>query len=109
MKIHDRGNYWKADEIAECLGVTGATRGELWKCVSLYESLPRGEAPGEFAYPLSEYGWSTLSEAAQLDVNAAFDKYEAEERERRELDEEDAAQTAAEEPELRIRHAPITR
>jgi hypothetical protein len=104
MKIHDRGNFWNADEIAECLEVTGATRGELWQCVRLYESLPRGEAPGEFSYPLSEYGWSSLSKEAQLDVNAAFDKYEEEERERREHEEEDAAQAAAEDPERHIRY-----
>ena len=104
MEIHDLGNYWKPDEIAECLDVADKTRGELWRCVRLYQDLPRGEAPGEYSYPLAKYGWDTLSEEAKLDVNAACAKHEKEDKERREHDELDAAEAAAEDPERHINY-----
>jgi hypothetical protein len=93
--MHDLANYWKADEIAECLKVDDSTYKELWSCVELYDHLPRGEAPGEYAYPLSKYGWDKLSEAAQIDVNRALAEKQAEDDAR----EEDRYQKAVEDPE----------
>jgi hypothetical protein len=95
MEIHDLGKYWKADEVAECLKVDDSTYKELWSCVKLYEDLPRGEAPGEYTYPLSEYGWDKLSEAAQIDVNHALAEKQAEDDAR----EEERYQEASEDPE----------
>ena len=109
MEMHDLVKYWKADEIAECLEVSDRTRRELWSCVRLYKDLPRGEAPGEYNYPLSKYGWTELTEEAKLDVNAACEKDEAERKGREEERQEEAAQAAAEAPELYIRYEPITR
>jgi hypothetical protein len=95
MEMHDLAKYWKADEIAECLKVDDSTYKELWGCVKLYEDLPRGEAPGEYTYPLSKYGWDKLSEAAQIDVNRALAEKQADDDAR----EEERYQDAFEDPE----------
>jgi len=70
--IHERGHYWRADEIAECLKVKESTYQELWGVVKLYENKPRGETPGEFNYCLAEFGWDKLSDEAKVDVNSAL-------------------------------------
>ena len=70
--------YFQADEIAECLTVTRETSSELWnKIVPLYDAEPRGEVPGEFTYPIANY-WHLLSDAAQADINGAFERREDE-------------------------------
>jgi len=75
IEMHPSGEYWQADQIAECLDVTRETYGELWnKCVPLYDTITRGEAPGEITYDIWKFGWPLLSDAAKLDVNAALEK-----------------------------------
>lgn len=72
MKPCQDAHYWQADQIAECLNVSTETYSELWnKIVPLYDSLPRGECPGEISYGVADY-WDHLSPEAQADVNRAL-------------------------------------
>lgn len=66
--MNESATYWSVDEAAECLeGIDDATYGELWSHV-----------PQQGAGPTVAAVWDKLSESAQANLSAAFERNDRE-------------------------------